>query len=46
MLRWQLYLLEHKMENPYVEPEYNDDDDDDGGKGIRVMQYAPAPSGS
>ena len=23
---------------------FDDDDDDDGGKGIRVMQYAPAPS--
>lgn len=25
---------------------FDDDDDDDGGKGIRVMQYAPAPSGT
>ena len=25
---------------------FDDDDDDDGGKGIRVMQYAPAPSGA
>ena len=25
MLRWQPYLLEHKMENPYVEPEFKDD---------------------
>ena len=25
---------------------FDDDDDDDGGKGIRVMQYAPAPSAS
>tara|TARA_B100000575_G_C22712745_1_gene429464 strand:+ start:303 stop:488 length:186 start_codon:yes stop_codon:yes gene_type:complete len=25
---------------------FDDDDDDDGGMGIRVMQYAPAPSGS
>jgi len=24
----------------------DDDDDDDGGMGIRIMQYAPAPSGS
>ena len=25
MLRWQPYLLEHKMENPYVEPEFKDE---------------------